>query len=180
MNYYTSDLHLDHKNIIQYEDRPFNDIDEMNNYIIYKWNQKVKPGDNVYILGDFAFCKGARANDFFKRLNGNKYLIRGNHDSFLGDKDFDRSLCVWIRDYAKIDDNGYKVILFHYPIAVWDCKHHGAIHLFGHIHKNKLDGNHHPLEHQEPNSYNVGVDVNGFEPLSLQEIIDKYGYKKID
>ena len=183
MKFYTSDLHLDHKNIIDYEDRPYSNIDSMNEDIIKRWNNKVGPRDIVYILGDFAFCKGPRANNFLDRLNGQKVLVVGNHDSFLDDKSFDRSKFTKICYYDKIHDkdskgNDYRVILFHYPIAVWDCKHHGAIHLFGHIHKDG-DSKHHPLRVKLTNGYNVGVDVNNFEPLTLDEIITKYGYTQI-
>ena len=78
MKYYTSDLHFGHNNIIKYENRPFNSVDEMDEYLIYKWNNKVKKGDEVYIIGDFGFCKGERANELLDRLNGRKYLIKGN------------------------------------------------------------------------------------------------------
>lgn len=168
MKFYTSDLHLFHKNIIKYENRPFNSVEEMNDYIVYKWNSKVSEKDEVYILGDFAFCNGKQANELLDRLNGKKYLIKGNHDSFLKDKDFDKSKFEWIKDYCKINDNGEKVIMFHYPIAVWDCQHHGSVHLYGHVHSNTDD--HHPLLFKLENAYNVGVDVCDFEPKTLIEL----------
>lgn len=171
MKYYTSDLHLFHNNIIKYEDRPFNNVEEMNDYIIYKWNSKVKPTDEVYILGDFAFCSGKQANELLSKLNGKKYLIKGNHDSFLKDKDFDKSNFEWIRDYTTIKDNKRKVVLFHYPIAVWDCQHHDSIHLYGHVHSNK--DNHHSLLFKLENAYNVGIDVCDFEPKTLEELMNK-------
>lgn len=168
MKFYTSDTHFYHTNIIKYESRPFANSEEMNDYLIYKWNEKVKKGDEVYILGDFAFCTGKQANELLQKLNGQKYLVQGNHDSFLKDKEFDRKQFVWIKDYAKINDDGKKIIMFHYPIQVWDCRHHDSIHLYGHIHSNL--GNH-SMEYDIPNSYNVGVDVNGFEPKTLKELI---------
>lgn len=174
MKLYTSDLHLDHYKIMEYEKRPFKSIEDMNESIIANWNAKVKKGDDVYIIGDFAFCDGKRANHFLSLLSGNKFLIVGNHDSFLDDKEFDRSKFIWIKQYAEIKDSGKNLILFHYPIAVWDRKQYGSVHLFGHIHSNTAE--HHPLAHQEPNSYNVGVDVRDFAPVSLQELIDKEGY----
>lgn len=173
MKFYTSDLHFYHKNIIKYEDRPFSSVEEMNEYLICKWNNKVSDNDEVYILGDFAFCSGTDANKLLDRLKGKKYLIRGNHDSFLSDRGFDKTKFEWIRDYAKITDSGEKVILFHYPIAVWDSQHYGSIHLYGHVHSNK--DNHHPLLIKLDNAYNVGVDVCGLEPQTLYEL--KRGYK---
>lgn len=171
MKFYTADCHFYHKNIIRYEDRPFTGVEDMNNYLMWKWNQKVGKGDEVYIMGDFAFCSGRQANELLDQLNGRKFLIKGNHDSFLQDRDFDRSKFVWIKDYAKIYDGNEKVILFHYPIAVWDCKHHGSIHLFGHIHSDKED--HHPLVVKLDGAYNVGVDVRDNAPVTLQEILGK-------
>ena len=182
MKYYVSDLHFDHANMLKFEPeaRPFNNVDEMNEALIQYWNQKVKPGDEVYILGDFCFdTKGNRANYFLRRLNGMKFLIKGNHDAFLKGKEFDPSLFVWIKDYAEIKDkvNGedVSVILFHYPIAVWNRKHHGSYHCFGHIHSNKADGSHHPLENMIGNhAFNVGVDVRDLEPKTLQELVDSH------
>lgn len=180
MKYYTSDLHLDHKNILKYESfsRPFSSLEEMNTTLILNWNKVVKPGDDVYILGDFAFCKGERANNFLDQLNGNKHLIVGNHDSFLKDKTFDRSKFVTIKYYDELRDQAhgqvYDAILFHYPIAVWNKKHHGSIHLYGHIHSTPISQI--STGGREPNSYNVGVDVNDLKPMTLEQLIDKYGY----
>lgn len=170
MKFYTSDLHLFHKNIIKYENRPFQSVEEMNQTIIDNWNQRVRDKDEIYILGDFAFCKGESANEVLSQLNGKKHLIVGNHDSFLRDRQFDASKFEWIRHYAEVKDSGYRVVLFHYPIAVWDCQHHGAVHLYGHVHSNTAD--HHPLLVNLQNAYNVGVDVNDFRPKTLMEYLN--------
>lgn len=99
MKFYTSDLHLGHNNVIEFENRPFKDLDEMDKSIIQKWNNKVSKGDSVYILGDLSFYKGEKTNEILRQLNGNKYLITGNHDSvFLKDKSFDTSLFVWVKN----------------------------------------------------------------------------------
>ena len=170
MKYFTSDLHFGHKNIIKYENRPFASTEEMDDSLIQKWNSKVKKNDEVYILGDFGFVNGERANELLDMLNGRKYLIKGNHDySFLKDKNFDRTKFEWIKDYACINDCGTTLCMFHFPIAVWDRQHHGAIHLYGHVHSNK-DG-HHPLLFELENAYNVGCDVHNLEPVTLKEIL---------
>jgi len=186
MKYYISDLHLDHANMLKFEpeSRPFSNVNEMNETLIQRWNAKVKKGDEVYVLGDFCFDRdGDRANEFLNRLNGQKFLIKGNHDKFIKAKYFDRSLFVWIKDYAVITDTvageQVNVCLFHYPIAVWDRKHHQAYHLFGHIHSNKTDGSHHPLEFDlGDHAFNVGADVRDLEPKTLEELIksNKRGY----
>ena len=70
----------------------------------------------VYILGDFSISRGKTVNEVLGQLNGKKYLIEGNHDKFLDDKEFDRSLFRWIRPYAEIRDCRRQVILSHYPV----------------------------------------------------------------
>ena len=171
MIYFTSDNHFYHKNIIKYENRPFTDEYDMNRQMIKNWNQTVNPNDSVYILGDFAFTDGNNANYLLTQLNGKKFLIKGNHDSFLKDNEFDRTKFEWIKDYYRLKHDGMKFILFHYPIAVQDCKHHGSIHLYGHIHSNK--GENHPLTYDLGRAYNVGVDVNDFKPISIVDIMNK-------
>ena len=76
---FTSDLHLGHKNILS--NRPeFSDIDEMNEYLIKKWNDKVNETDEVYIIGDFSFRSEYGANHYLDRMKGIKHLVVGNHD----------------------------------------------------------------------------------------------------
>jgi calcineurin-like phosphoesterase family protein len=168
--FFTADNHFGHKNILRYEDRPFTSLEEMREVMIAKWNTTVKPTDQIYMLGDLIFGRGKEANELVKRLNGTKYFIRGNHDGFLNDTDFDRSLFVWVKDYFMLRHDNMKFALFHYPIQVWDCKHHGAIHLYGHVHSDKE--NHHPLLVKLGRAYNVGVDVNNYAPVSLEHIVE--------
>ena len=170
MKFYTSDLHFGHGNVIKYESRPFSSVEEMDDVLIERWNKKVKKGDEVYILGDFGFINGERTNEILKRLNGRKYLVKGNHDYyFLKDKNFNLDSFEWIKDYACIKDDGKILCMFHYPIAVWDRKHYGSIHLYGHVHSNTTTE--HPLTLVLENAYNVGCDVHNFEPVTLEEIL---------
>jgi calcineurin-like phosphoesterase family protein len=138
----------------------------MDEKLIENWNRKVKPKDEIYILGDFIFGNGDKANQLVKKLNGKKYLIKGNHDRFLKDKKFDYSLLEWVKDYYVIKQNKLPIILFHYPIARFDRQHYGAIHLYGHIHSRPNDLN-------ITNAYNVGVDVNNYEPVSINEVLER-------
>ena len=114
MNYYIADWHYDHTNILNFDNRPFKTCEEMNRELIRRWNAVVKPGDSVYVLGDMFWCKGDDAVSVLKQLNGNKYLIKGNHDR-CHDSQFVRSFAS-IKDYMEIEDNGRKVVLSHYPI----------------------------------------------------------------
>lgn len=76
----TSDTHFDHARIIQYENRPFNSVQEMNEEMIKRWNLKVSNNDTVFHLGDFCFSNKDRTTEIISRLNGKKILVMGNHD----------------------------------------------------------------------------------------------------
>ena len=78
--YIISDTHFNHENIIKYCNRPFKDINEMNDTIINNWNMIVKKDDIVYHLGDFFLGSKFDLKNIVDRLNGTIYLIRGNHE----------------------------------------------------------------------------------------------------
>ena len=91
MRYYIADCHFFHRGLNEKMDkRGFADAEEMNEYMIQKWNKKVRPKDEVVILGDFSMEKGERTNEILRRLHGRLYLIEGNHDYYLKDSDFER------------------------------------------------------------------------------------------
>lgn len=77
-----SDTHFSHNNIINYEDRPFKDTEEMDEYMIAKWNETVSDNDLVFHLGDVSISGAKRSEEVLSRLNGRKILILGNHDHF--------------------------------------------------------------------------------------------------
>lgn len=76
----TSDLHLGHRNIIGYCNRPYFDVEEMNRELIANWNRTVSDNDRVFFLGDFALGSKDDVIRFGKQLNGRKVMIYGNHD----------------------------------------------------------------------------------------------------
>jgi len=79
------DLHLNHEKIIELCNRPFKDVNEMNEKLIENWNRVVSPKDTVYFLGDLCFEKKDCKRDYWlSRLNGNIILIKGNHDHGKG------------------------------------------------------------------------------------------------
>ena len=134
MNYYISDLHLYHANIIKFDNRPFETIEEMHETIIANWNSRVDKADTVYILGDFCWGKEAEWISVLKKLHGHKVLVRGNHDlknmSATLKKHFQS-----ITDYKEITDNGHKVIMSHYPIVMYRSAYNENVHmLYGHVH----------------------------------------------
>lgn len=136
----TSDLHFGHDRIRQFcpETRGrFVDVTDMREKMIAEWNQNVSQGDEVFILGDFAFLPARDAVDILCRLNGSKILVEGNHDrKLLNDPAFRREFKE-VHQYLRYNHNGQLVILFHFPIWEWDQMHRGAIHFYGHVHGNK-------------------------------------------
>ena len=135
--FYTADLHFGHKNIIEYENRPFIDLGDMESQLIIKWNTKVRPCDTVYILGDFAF-QGANLSyrnieDILARLNGTKILIAGNHDKWVSKQGFNEKYFKQIIPYAEIKDTikgkTVDVVLCHYPIEDWNGMFYGSYHI---------------------------------------------------
>jgi calcineurin-like phosphoesterase family protein len=142
----------------------------MNQKLIQNWNKTVKsPKDEVYILGDFVYQgNGQQANTILKQLRGKKYLIKGNHEKYLKDKDFDLSLFEWIKDYATLKYNKRKFVLFHYPILEWDGYYRHVIHLYGHVHNMNIEYFKNTLG---MNAFNVGADMNDFKPISIDEIL---------
>lgn len=162
MNIYaTSDLHFHHKKILEYESRPFSSIAEMNETLIENWNQLVKPEDTIYIIGDFSFGREQETQNLLERLKGKKHLIFGNHDK-LSPKCLSKFESSSI--YRELKYKGHTFVMFHYPIYSWNKKHHGSIHLHGHTHSR-------PMEFKHPNLINVGVDVQNFRPINLDDIL---------
>ena len=160
MIYYISDPHFYHTNIIELANRPFSNVYEMNNVLIGKWNRKVNKGDRVFIIGDFSLGTKEQTLKILNKLNGEKILIRGNHESVIDYAEV-KSKFGFIKDYYCKD----KIVMSHYPFMSWRGKHNGYIHLYGHTHNNypplRIEG-----------AYNCCVEVNNYEPCTLDEIIE--------
>lgn len=134
MNYYISDLHIGHKNVIEFDGRPFTDENEMLEALVANWNARVRDKDTVYILGDFIWGKESGWADVVRRFRGKKVLVRGNHDP----KTFTPETAArfaGIYDYLEITDAPYKVVLCHYPLLAYvhDFSAKGVM-VYGHVH----------------------------------------------
>ena len=132
MNYYIADMHFGHANVIKFDNRPWETVEEMENALVERWNARVKPGDTVYILGDFCWQKEPEWIRILNRLNGGKVLIVGNHD-IHGSATL-RQMFQDVKEYKEIKDNGRRVVLSHYPIPCFKNHFYGAYHLYGHVH----------------------------------------------
>ena len=143
MRFYIADLHFNHARLNeQMDNRGFESVEAMNEHMISRWNSRVRRGDEVVILGDFCMTrKGAEANAILERLNGKKYLIIGNHDKYLKEKDFDLKHFEWALPYKELSDNGRKIVLSHYPILCYNGQYRRSAKgvpktymLYGHVH----------------------------------------------
>lgn len=83
MNYFISDLHVGHTNVLSFDNRPFKSIEEHDEALIKNWNSVVGMDDDVYLLGDISWHNATKTIEIFNRLNGHIHLIKGNHDSRL-------------------------------------------------------------------------------------------------
>ena len=165
MIYFTSDLHLGHNAAIRMCERPFATVEEMNRTLIANINARVKQHDIIYILGDIAHRTPVEeVNQMIAQINGKKILIRGNHD-----KKYDPSLFDGIYDFLEVNFEGHSISLMHYPMEEWPKSRYGSLHLHGHQH-NKPEYNR-EQKAQGIFRYDVGVDANGYCPVSWDEIL---------
>lgn len=163
--WFTSDTHFFHKNLLKYR-QEFATVEEMNEKLIENYNRLVRPTDIVFHLGDFSF-KINQTESILNRLNGQKHLVMGNHDYEYENKYRKMNKFNWIKSYHRLRINKEKIMLFHHPIARWDCAHYGSIHLHGHSHAQyKANGK----------ILDVGVDsakliLGDYRPFSLDEVM---------
>lgn len=142
MRYYIADPHFFHEELNRSMDcRGFADAKEMNEYMLVRWNGRVRENDDVVILGDLSFGTARETNELLERLNGRLYLIEGNHDRFLKNREYNAGRFVWIRPYEELKDNRRKVVLCHYPIMCYNGQYHldadgnpKTYMLYGHVH----------------------------------------------
>ena len=187
-NFYIADCHFSHTNVIRFDKRPFNSVEEMDKKMIQNWNSVVCNDDTVYILGDFCWGTENRWIEILSQLNGKKVLIRGNHDLKTMSQQL-RNMFQDIKDYKEIKDNGKRVLLSHYPMPFYRGTYNSSIvHLFGHVHITlENDFMEHLREHIDRNDdrgsskhrgqfYNVGAMMPwiNFIPRTLDEIIVNY------
>ena len=179
--FFISDFHLFHANVLRFDKRPFNDVHEMHDYIVKKWNETVSENDVVFFLGDLSFAKSNEKQgviDIINSLNGTIHFVLGNHDKFDEIKKLNRFSSIndlaQIRITHNLNDESVETSIecFHYPIYSWDKAHHGSIHLHGHTHGN--------LHHGETLDYytnrrvmDVGCMLIDYTPISYKEVINK-------
>jgi calcineurin-like phosphoesterase family protein len=158
MKIFTSDLHHEHKRIVEFTNRGVDTTQERHtDWLVKVWNKNVTSGDLVYHLGDFSFAKNYDEIAFFvNALEGQKIFIKGNHDKreHLNQLVKDGYIQAWY-DYKEIKLQDIPTVLFHFPIASWHRQSHGALHLHGHSHGNFKDYRGKMLDVGIDNMYNL-------------------------
>lgn len=176
MIYLTSDLHFNHDKEFVWKARGFNSVEEMNEEIIKRFNSRVQKDDTVYILGDICMSGNLEKNkELIERLNGNLYIILGNHDTNNRiTMYFECKNVKTIIGYADVlNYRKYRFYLSHYPTntANYDCEEPlraRTINLCGHIHtKDKLCD----IKEEGSLRYHVEVDAHNCYPVLIDDII---------
>lgn len=136
MKLFTSDLHAFHKNICKFTNRHLvTNTENHEEWLVNLWNSQATQSDLVYILGDISFGKFDQTKEVLQRLQGQKIVIKGNHDNEqnLNRLKYDGVITAW-KLYDEIEIQGVKACLMHYPIASWNRQHYGSLMLHGHSH----------------------------------------------
>ena len=195
MVYYTSDLHLFHKNVTMegsnFNNGPFKTLDEMHEIILNNWNSVVHNNDDVYLLGDIVWKENDDAIALVSQLRGRLHVVRGNHCQFK-DSRYKHLFCE-ICDYKEVSDNikgrNYNVVLSHYPIMFWkkmrrfnndgNANKHFFIHLYGHLHNSQEEKLYQQfLKYVNDNyhygalAFNVGCMHWNYTPVTLEQILN--------
>jgi len=156
--FFTADTHFGDHRTINIQKRPFADTAGMDAHLIARWNAVVGPDDVVWHLGDVA-RRGDDVPALLAQLNGSKHLLLGNND---GDATAAAAGWASVGDYRELEIGGYRLVLCHYPFRSWNGQHKGVLNLHGHSH-----GRLKPAVRQ----YDVGVDVRGFAPVTLAQLV---------
>lgn len=171
--FFTCDQHWGHAKSIQYSNRPFSSVEEMDEVMIDNWNKVVGPDDRVYHLGDLTL--GSDAMKYIRRLRGHLHILEYgfHHDKRWLKERHKRMSPMWSSLNGLVFFEppvlvlehmiSVPIVLCHFPFETWDRMHYGSFHLHGHSHGNLP---------QVPRRLDVGVDVHNFTPISLEEVIN--------
>lgn len=167
--YLISDNHFGHFNIIKHENRPFQNIDEMTEFMIQEWNSTVKPNDILLHAGDWSFrCGLKNMKVIFDRLNGRKILIRGNHD----EKPRVYFEMGWeqVYDSYTLKWGGVFMTISHYPLnhpsSTKSLFDYGQHHIHGHVHSK--------LPIYNGRQVNVSAENLKYKPLHINYIVNHF------
>lgn len=173
--YFTSDLHFHHKRITEFTARKdFTTAEDHTEWLITLWNSQVKKGDTVWHLGDFSFSsKYEEIEAVVKRLNGQKFFIKGNHcKESVFKKLLQNNLLQKFQQYEEIKIQGNTTCLFHFPITSWHKQGYGSWHTHGHCH-GSFQGQGKILDVGLDNAYKVLGEHRFFTENDIQDFMNQ-------
>lgn len=156
--WFTSDPHLGHEKLALL--RGFESRDHFTEAFVTCWNVRVPRNGHGFILGDFSFYGAERTREILERMNGTKYLIRGNHDKHMAVKTL-AMFAGGVAYYHEIRVDEQRIVLCHCAFRSWPEMHYGSWNLHGHSH-----GSLPPQGKQ----MDVGYDSLGYAPISYQQV----------
>jgi calcineurin-like phosphoesterase family protein len=164
---YSADHHFFHELMLRElpGTRPFDNVSQMNEYMIEAHNARASNSTDVYFLGDFACgrkLEGSQIRKVFEKLKGRKHLIIGNHDDNRDILDLRWSSRPSFS--KKINDNGRTIFLCHYALHSWPGFYADGFHFYGHTH-GKLPSRGRMMD--------VGVDAWNLSPVTATEVISR-------
>lgn len=161
-HYFASDYHWGHKNVLEYDKRPFESIEDHDKHIVECHNKIVRPTDHFWFLGDLSLGDMKEAELLLRDMNGIKHFIKGNHDH-NETIDIYKRCGIYHGEQITIVIDGQKIILNHCRMYVWPNSHHGSWNIHGHSH-GTLD--------KAPwgKSIDAGINIRDYHPLSYPDI----------
>ena len=179
MIYFTADLHIGHDKNFLWQPRGFSSVEEHDTEILKRWNSIVTPEDTVYILGDLCMSGNEKEwNRVYKVLNGEKFVIWGNHDTNNKLNKYQTEYGMTYLGFTSIYKYNKKKMFYlsHYPTLVGNFEEKRFFwNLSGHTHSSNK------FEFGQYSIYNVAMDAHNCYPVSIEQIIkdiDKYKEKK--
>lgn len=153
MIYLSADHHFGHFNIIKFCNRPFTNLEMMEEELIRRHNEVVTDGDVTIFAGDFCWRNKAYAEQIIRQLKGQKVFLRGSHDAWMGGAGHE----IWEKTI-----DGQHVVVCHYCMRTWGRGHYGSWQLYAHSHGN--------LKPPTPVQMDIGVDTNNYYPYSFEDV----------
>ena len=167
----TSDLHLGHDRQFIWGPRRFNSVEEMNEAIVSRWNERVAPEDDVYVLGDLMLGENEIGINYLNQLNGNIHVVLGNHDTSTRQALYkaDAHKIVEVKWAIMLNYKKYHFFMTHFPCMTGNLEKETlkqmTLNLYGHTHQKTN------FYEDRPYMYHVGCDSHNCYPILLDDII---------
>ena len=174
----TSDLHLGHDRQFIWGPRGFNSVEEMNEAIVSRWNERVAPEDDVYILGDLMLGENEIGINYLRQLNGRIHVVLGNHDTPTRQAIYlEMPNIVEVEWAIMLNYKKYHFFMTHFPCMTGNLEKETlrqmTLNLYAHTHQKTN------FYEDRPYMYHVGCDSHNCCPVLLDDIIQEMKDKSI-